>query len=84
MPVVLDTPRLEPHGHTVATEHLPATNRTTLFELVSALQDAAGPDNDVTVVAAVADLLQSGRIQWAGHDLTRNRGMRLIMCNEDR
>jgi hypothetical protein len=43
---------------------VPASIRTSLFEVVSALQDVAGPDDDAVVVAGVADLLQSGRIRF--------------------
>jgi hypothetical protein len=36
---------------------------TTLFDLMAALQDAAGP-NDAAVVAAVVDLLHSQRLRF--------------------
>jgi hypothetical protein len=64
MAAVFAAPWIESYEPVDSTEHLPASNRTTLFELISALQDAAGPDDDTTVVAAVADMLQSGRLRF--------------------
>lgn len=63
MSTVLDAPCCET-CETVRFTQDPCTSiHTTLFELISALQDAAGPGNDATVVAAVADLVETGRIR---------------------
>jgi hypothetical protein len=60
MSAVLDALWIASH----VTDQASASTRTTLFELISALQDAAGPDNDVIVLAAVIHLLQTGRIRF--------------------
>jgi hypothetical protein len=39
MAAVCDIPWIESYASVVPTEHLPVANRTTLFELISALQD---------------------------------------------
>jgi hypothetical protein len=64
MAAVSDALWTESHETVAPTEHLPASIRATLFELIAALQDAAGPDDDAAVVAAVADMLQSGRLRF--------------------
>jgi hypothetical protein len=38
-------------------------SETTLFDLIEALQDVAGEGDDATVIAAVTDLAQTGRIR---------------------
>jgi hypothetical protein len=47
-----------------ATPPAPAAIPTTLYDLIAALQDAAGPGEDTLVVAAVAHLMRSGRLTW--------------------
>jgi hypothetical protein len=42
----------------------PTRIETTLFDLVVALQDAADPGDDAAVSAAVARLMQTGRIRF--------------------
>ena len=37
---------------------------TTLYDLMTALQDVVGPDKDALVVATVGYLLRSGRLTW--------------------
>lgn len=64
MAAVLDARWIESHETAVPPEHLPVSHHTTLFGLIAALQDAAGPDDDAAVVAAVAALLHSGRIRF--------------------
>lgn len=64
MAAIFDAPWIESHETAVSAEHLPASHRTTLFALISALQAMAGPDDDAAVVAAVADMLQSGCIRF--------------------
>jgi hypothetical protein len=41
----------------------PARIETTLFDLIAALQDETGGRDDGAVVAAVIDLLETGRIR---------------------
>jgi hypothetical protein len=40
--------------------------RTTLYELIAALQAVVDPDEDELVVATVVALLRSGRMVWHG------------------
>ena len=44
---------------------------TTLYDLMTALQDVVGPDKDALVVATVGHLLQSGRLTWDGNTRAR-------------
>ena len=37
---------------------------TTLYELIAALQEVVGPDDDALVVATVMHLLRSRRLTW--------------------
>ena len=39
---------------------------TTLYELLAAIQNVVGPEEDALVVATVRHLLQSGRLTWLG------------------
>ena len=43
---------------------MPSHLTTTLYELLAAIQDVVGPDDDTLVVATVGYLLQSGRLTW--------------------
>jgi hypothetical protein len=42
----------------------PARSDTTLFDLIATLQEAAEPQDDAAVIAAVTELAQTGRIQF--------------------
>jgi hypothetical protein len=57
-------------GATVATDgggaERPPRLATTLYELLAALQDVVGPEEDALIVATVRHLLQSGRLTWLG------------------
>lgn len=64
MSAVLYAPWIASHQIAWLTEHASASTCTTLFDVISALQDTAGPDNDATVVAAVVDMLQTGHIRF--------------------
>jgi hypothetical protein len=44
----------------------PARHTTTLYDLMTAIQEVVGPDDDRLVVATVVHLLQSGRLTWRG------------------
>ena len=46
----------------------PSRLTTTLYDLITALQDVMTPDDDVLVVATVGHLLRSGRLTWDGTD----------------
>jgi hypothetical protein len=39
---------------------------TTLYELLTVIQEAVGPEEDALVVATMQHLLQSGRLTWLG------------------
>ena len=50
----------------VGEEATPACINTTLYELMTTLQNMAGPDNDPLVVATMVHLLRSGRLTFPG------------------
>ena len=39
---------------------------TTLYDLITALQDVVAPDDDMLVVATVVHLMRLGRLTWDG------------------
>ena len=45
---------------------MPLHITTTLYELMTVLQDVVGPDDDTMVVATVVHLLRSGRLTSLG------------------
>ena len=47
-------------------EAMPAPLTTTLYDLITALQDGVGPNNDALVVATMVRLLRSGRLTVSG------------------
>lgn len=63
MVAVLEAPRTASQTTARLAACAPAVPHTTLFDLMAALQDAAGP-NDAAVVAAVVDLLHSQRLRF--------------------
>lgn len=44
----------------------PQTIRTTLYDLLAAIHDTVGPEDDNLSVAIVTHLLRSGRVTWLG------------------
>ena len=44
----------------------PTCLTTTLYDLIAALQDIVGPDDDALVVATVVHLVRAGRLTWGG------------------
>ena len=62
-------------GATVAMDGVGAARpprlTTTLYELLAAIQDVVGPDEDALIGATVRHLLQSGRLTWLGEARTR-------------
>jgi hypothetical protein len=57
-------------GTAVATDEVVAARpprlTTTLYDLLAALHEVVGPEEDALVVATVQHLLQSGRLTWCG------------------
>jgi hypothetical protein len=51
----------------------PTTLTTTLYDLIAALQDAAGPDADDLVVTTVLHLIDSGGLTWQQRPQERRR-----------
>jgi hypothetical protein len=49
----------------------PSRLTTTLYDLITALQDVVGANNDALVVASVVHLLRSGRLTWDGNTRAR-------------
>jgi hypothetical protein len=49
----------------------PSRLTTTLYDLITALQDVVGANNDALVVASVVHLLRSGRLTWDGKTRAR-------------
>jgi hypothetical protein len=71
---------------TVATEatgipraETPSRLTTTLYDLITALQDVVAPADDALVVTTVVHLLRSGRLTWRGTDSVLRRPAR---CQE--
>ena len=62
-------------GAAVATDGVEAARpprlATTLYELLAALQEVVGPEEDTLVVATVQHLLQSGWLTWLGETRAR-------------
>jgi hypothetical protein len=44
---------------------------TTLYDVIAAVQDGLGPDDDALVMATVMHLLRSGRLTWRGKPRVR-------------
>lgn len=44
----------------------PARLTTTLYDLITALQEAVDTTNDARVVSTVAQLIRAGRLTWCG------------------
>ena len=44
----------------------PSCFTTTLYDLIAAIQEVVGPEEDALVVATVWHLLRSGRLIWLG------------------
>ena len=52
---------------------------TTLYDLISALQEAAGPGEDPLVVASMVHLMRSGRLRWQSPASQRQRAAHLAI-----
>jgi hypothetical protein len=66
MPMMKQSDAEEARAKGERQEEAQARITTTLYELIAALQDAAGPDADALVVATVVDLLHSGQLTFLG------------------
>ena len=66
MPTTMRPSEREVIAKGVRKEVTPACTTTTLYELIAALQDVVGPDNDALVVATVVRLLRSGQLTFLG------------------
>jgi hypothetical protein len=64
MQMMTESPTLPALPRAQAKPASPATLTTTLYDLIAALQEAAGPDADDLVVATVLHLIDSGRLTW--------------------
>ena len=54
------------------TTQTPTALTTTLYDLIAALQDVVGPDEDTLVVATVMHLIRSQRLTWRRDRLERH------------
>lgn len=70
MPMMKQPDAVEARAQGERQEEAQARITTTLYELIAALQDAAGPDADALVVATVVDLLRSGQLTFLGKTRT--------------
>ncbi|MDH3599947.1 MAG: hypothetical protein OEU26_09965 [Candidatus Tectomicrobia bacterium] len=63
MNVTMDASPIQTRAAIEVEHATPAVIETTLFDLITALQDSADPGDDAVVIAAVADLARTGRIR---------------------
>ena len=61
---------------------VPATGTTTLYDVISALQDIAGPEGDDLVVATMMSLIHSGRLTWRDKAQWRQGGRMTLFGSE--
>jgi hypothetical protein len=66
MDTLIDPVEVESVETAVLEDTAPTTIITTLYDLIDAIQTAAGPHDDAIVVATVLHLLHSGRVTWHG------------------
>jgi hypothetical protein len=64
MRTVIDTSEATAVATVVTAGRPPATMTTTLYDLIAAVQDVVGPDNDAMVVATVRHMLRASRATW--------------------
>lgn len=64
MTAILEASPVTAHSEIEVEPAEPTRIETTLFDVIAALQDAAAPDDDAAVIAAVANLTQTGRIRF--------------------
>jgi hypothetical protein len=62
--VIADSEDTSVETGTIAAADTSATLTTTLYDLIAAVQDVVGPQNEALVVATVQHLLRSGRATW--------------------
>ena len=66
MATVLEGGEMAPVAAGIQRVETPSRCTTTLYDLMAALQDLVGPDDDALVVATVVHLLRSGRLTVLG------------------
>jgi hypothetical protein len=66
MQTVLSPSTVERGGTEVHEEATPSRLTTTLYDLIAAIQEVVGAEDDALVVTTVGHLLQSGRLTWRG------------------
>jgi hypothetical protein len=65
MNAVMDAPAIEIRETVEIERAEPVRSDTTVFDLIATLQEAAEPNDDAAVIAAVTELAQTGRIRMA-------------------
>jgi hypothetical protein len=87
MQTALISSKVEKGGTAGYEEATPSRYTTTLYALLTAIQEVVGPEDDAQVIATVVHLLQSGRLTWLGPpsgplDPSRRaaRGTRQYVC----
>jgi hypothetical protein len=66
MQTVLIPSKVKRGGTAVHEEATPSRLTTTLYDLITAIQDVVGADDDALVVATLVHLLRCGRLTWRG------------------
>jgi hypothetical protein len=69
-PAEVDATAIESVAKAVLGDGAPATITTTLYDLIVAIQEAVGPDDNALAVATVWHVLHSGRVTWHGDVVT--------------
>jgi len=70
MPSLVDPTERASVETAVLEDGAPTSITTTLYDLLAAIQDAVGPDDDALAVATVWHVLQAGRVTWRGDVVT--------------
>jgi hypothetical protein len=73
MQTMTESPALPAVPRARAKPASPTALTTTLYDLIAALQDAAGPDEDDLVVVTVLHLIDAGRLTWQQTPQERRR-----------
>ena len=85
MQIALSPSKVESGGTEEHKEATPSRYTTTLYALLAAIQDVAGPEDDAQVVATIVHLLRSGQLTWLGQtsvppDPSRRAAMGTRQC----
>jgi hypothetical protein len=71
MHTILEPSEMEGVARREREEAAPSRLMTTLYELLAAIQDAMGPDDDTLMVATMRHFLWSGQLTWLGQAKAR-------------